>query len=99
MDGWTFLQRAVARSALPQGSRALIPVKRRPGAIENNELKIVNEPAGLIEFQPKGYLRPKATLAVVFASEAALAEKVTLVARQPCNIYGLWDEILDIAVT
>ena len=67
--------------------------------IEYIELAIGNEPAGRIEFQPKGYLKPKAAFTVVVPKEAALTGKVTLVAFQRCNLHGLWESNLDISVS
>lgn len=66
--------------------------------IEYIELNIGNEPAGRAELQSKGYLKPKVTFTVVLSKEAAPAGKVTLVARQLCNLHGLWEGSLDIAV-
>jgi superoxide reductase len=67
--------------------------------IEYIELGIGNEPAGRIDLQPKGYLKPKAVFTVVLGSDAASAGKVTLVARQRCNLHGLWEGSLDIVLT
>ncbi|HEX2767949.1 MAG TPA: class II SORL domain-containing protein [Geobacteraceae bacterium] len=67
--------------------------------IEYIELKIGNEPAGRIDLQPKGYLKPKVIFTVTLPREAAPEGKVTLVARQHCNLHGLWEGNLDIAVT
>lgn len=67
--------------------------------IEYIELNIGNEPAGRVELQPKGYLKPKVAFTVVLPKEAASAGKVTLVARQNCNLHGLWEGSLDISVT
>jgi superoxide reductase len=66
--------------------------------IEYIELAIGNEPAGRIDFQPKGYLRPRAVFTVALPAEAASAGKVTLLARQRCNLHGLWEGSLDITV-
>ena len=67
--------------------------------IEYVELQIGNEPAGRADFQPKGYLKPKAAFTVVLPKEAAPTGKVTLVATQRCNLHGYWESSLDIAVT
>jgi superoxide reductase len=67
--------------------------------IEYVELSLGNEPAGRADFQPKGYLKPKVVFTVVVPKEAAPAGKLTLVARQRCNLHGLWEGTLDIAVT
>ena len=63
------------------------------------ELSIGNEPAGKVELQPKGYLHPKVAFTVVIPRDAAPAGKVTLVAKQECNLHGLWEGNLDVAVT
>jgi superoxide reductase len=67
--------------------------------IEYIELSIGNEPAGRVAFQPKGYLQPKVTFTVVVPKEAAPAGKVTLMAKQHCNLHGLWEGGLDVTVT
>jgi superoxide reductase len=67
--------------------------------IEHVSLSIGNEPAGRIDFQSKGYLKPKATFTVVLAKESAPSGKVTLVAHQRCNLHGYWEGTLDITVT
>lgn len=66
--------------------------------IEYIELGIGNEPAGRIDFQSKGYLKPKAEFTVVLSADAASAGKVTLLARQRCNLHGLWEGSLDVAM-
>jgi superoxide reductase len=66
--------------------------------IEFIQLDIGNEPAGRIDFQPRGYLQPKATFTVTLAKESAPSGKVTLVAHQRCNLHGYWEGNLDITV-
>ena len=66
--------------------------------IEYIELAIGNEPAGRIDLQPKGYLKPKVTFMVTLPKEAAPSGKVTLVASQRCNLHGLWESSMDISV-
>jgi superoxide reductase len=66
--------------------------------IEYIELAIGNEPAGRIDMQPKGYLKPKVTFMVVLPKEAAPSGKLTLVASQRCNLHGLWESSVDISV-
>jgi superoxide reductase len=66
--------------------------------IEYIELSIGNEPAGRIDLQAKGYLKPKVIFTVTLPREAAPEGKVTLVARQHCNLHGLWEGSLDITV-
>ena len=66
--------------------------------IEYIELAIGNEPAGRIDIQPKGYLKPKVTFVVVLPKEAAPSSMVTLVASQRCNLHGLWESSIDISV-
>jgi len=62
-------------------------------------LSIGNEPAGRLDLQPKGYVKPKVSFNVVIPKESAPAGRVTLVARQECNLHGLWEGTFDIAVT
>lgn len=66
--------------------------------IENIELAIGNEPAGRIDMQAKGYLKPKASFTLSLPKEAAPAGKVTLVASQRCNLHGYWEATFDITV-
>ena len=66
--------------------------------IEYIELNIGNEPAGKVDFQPKGYLKPRATFTVVLTKEAAPSGKATLVAHQRCNLHGYWEGSMDIEV-
>ena len=67
--------------------------------IEFISLEIGNEPAGRVDFQPRGYLSPKATFTVTLPKESAPSGKVTLVAHQRCNLHGYWEDTLDIAVS
>jgi len=67
--------------------------------IEFIDLNIGNEPAGRIDFQPRGYLAPRVTFTVVLTKDAAPAGKVTLLAHQRCNLHGYWEGSLDITVT
>lgn len=66
--------------------------------IEYIELAIGNEPAGRLEFQPRGFMKPKATFTVALPKEIAPNGVITLVAFQRCNLHGLWESTLDIAV-
>ncbi len=67
--------------------------------IEFIELNIGNEPAGRIDFQPRGYLSPKTTFVVTLTKESAPLGKVTLIAHQRCNLHGYWEGSLDLTVT
>ncbi len=67
--------------------------------IEFIELRLGNEPAGRVDLQPIGYLMPKVSFTMVIPKEAAPAGKVTLLARQHCNLHGLWEGNLDITVS
>jgi superoxide reductase len=67
--------------------------------IEFIELNIGNEPAGRVDFESKGYLKPRATFTVVLTKEAAPNGKVTLIAHQRCNLHGYWEGSMDISVT
>ena len=66
--------------------------------IEYIALAIGNEPAGRIDLQPNGFLKPKVTFMVVLPKEAAPSGKVTLVASQRCNLHGSWESSSDISV-
>jgi superoxide reductase len=67
--------------------------------IEYIELNIGNEPAGRVDFQPRGFLKPKAAFTVTIPRETAHNGKLTLVARQMCNLHGLWESDFEIIVT
>ncbi len=62
------------------------------------ELNIGNEPAGRVDFQPKGYLQPKAVFTVVLPKESAPNGMVTLVAHQRCNLHGYWEGVKNVKV-
>jgi len=66
--------------------------------IQNIELNIGNEPAGRIDFQPKGYLKPKASFTVVLGQEFVAAGRATLVAYERCNLHGYWEGSVDVKV-
>lgn len=67
--------------------------------IEFIALNIGNEPAGRVDFQPKGYLKPKVTFTVVLTKDDAPSGKITLVAHQRCNLHGYWEGSMDLKVT
>ena len=67
--------------------------------IQYIELNIGNEPAGRVDLQPRGFLSPKVTFTVVIPKDAAPAGKVTLIAHERCNLHGLWEGSVDVAVT
>jgi superoxide reductase len=67
--------------------------------IEYIELSAGNEPAGKLDFQARGFLKPKCSFTVVVPKEAAPAGKITLVAAQRCNLHGYWESSMDIVVT
>ena len=66
--------------------------------IESIELNIGNEPAGRIDLQAKGYLHPKVSFTVVLPKDAAPSGKVTLIARQRCNLHGYWESSQDVTI-
>jgi superoxide reductase len=66
--------------------------------IEFIELKVGNEPAGRVEFQSRGFLQPRTTFAMTISRDAAPNGKLTLVARQMCNLHGLWEAQFDIKI-
>jgi superoxide reductase len=66
--------------------------------IEYIELAIGNEPVGRVDFQPRGFMKPKATFTIALPKEVAPTGIVTLVAFQRCNLHGLWESTLDITV-
>lgn len=66
--------------------------------IEFIQLSIGNEPAGRVDFQPSGFLKPKSTFTVVVKKEDAPEGKVTLLASQRCNLHGYWEADKNIIV-
>ncbi len=67
--------------------------------IEYIELSVGNEPAGKVDFQARGFLKPKCSFTIVLPKEAVPAAKITLVAAQRCNLHGYWEGTLDVVVT
>lgn len=66
--------------------------------IEHIEFAIGNEPAGRVDFQPRGFMKPEASFTVVLPKDVAPSGKVTLVASQRCNLHGYWESSVDISV-
>jgi|WetSurMetagenome_2_1015567.scaffolds.fasta_scaffold67194_2 superoxide reductase len=67
--------------------------------IEFLDLRLGNQPIARADFQPVAYLTPKVTFNVIIPKDAAPDGKATLVARQNCNLHGLWESSLNIAVS
>jgi superoxide reductase len=67
--------------------------------IEFIELRLGNQPVARADLQPAGYVAPRVTFNVVIPKEAAPEGKTTLVARQNCNLHGLWEGSINIAVS
>ena len=67
--------------------------------IEYIELNIGNEPAGVAQLQSNGFLKPQVVFTVALTRAAAMTGKVTLMARERCNLHGLWEGSLDVLVT
>ena len=67
--------------------------------IEYIELRLGNQPIARADLQPAGYLVPKITFNVVIPKEAAPEGNATLVARQNCNMHGLWEASINITVS
>ncbi len=67
--------------------------------IEYVALNVGNEPAGRVDFQSRGYLKPRASFTVVLGKDLATAGKVTLVAYQRCNLHGYWEGSAEVKVT
>ena len=63
------------------------------------EWRLKSEPAGRVDFQSKGYLKPAARFTVILPADAGTAGKLTLMASQRCNLHGLCEGSLDIAVS
>jgi len=66
--------------------------------IEYVELNIGNEPVAKADFQSNGFSKPKVSFTVAVSKEAAPSGRITLLARQRCNLHGLWEGAFDIAV-
>jgi superoxide reductase len=66
--------------------------------IEYIELAIGNEPVGRVDFQPRGFMKPKVTFTVEIPKDVAPNGTITLVATQRCNLHGLWESTANIAV-
>lgn len=66
--------------------------------IEHISLDIGNEPAGVIDLQPRGYLNPKVSFTVMLTKEEVPGGKVTLFVHHRCNLHGYWEGSRDISV-
>jgi superoxide reductase len=66
--------------------------------IEFVDLRLGNQPLARADFQPAGYLAPKVTFNVIIPKDAASEGKATLVAKQNCNLHGLWESSINITV-
>ena len=66
--------------------------------IQYVELKVGNESAGRLDFQPKGYLKPKAVFTVIVGKELAQSGKVGIVALERCNMHGCWENTFEVKV-
>jgi superoxide reductase len=62
------------------------------------ELSFGYEPAGRVGLQSKGYLKPRVSFTLVIPKEAAPSGKASLVAKQECNLHGLWEGTTTISV-
>jgi superoxide reductase len=62
------------------------------------ELSVGNEPVGKVDLQSKGYLKPHVVFTMALPKTSAPAGVVTIVARQECNLHGIWEETFNIAV-
>jgi superoxide reductase len=66
--------------------------------IQYIELSIGNDPAGRLDLQPKGYMKPKVVFTISIPKDSAPTGKVTLMARQHCNLHGLWEGSIDLTI-
>lgn len=66
--------------------------------IEYIELAIGNESVGRVNFQSRGFLKPKATFNIALTKELAPNGLVSLIVYQRCNLHGLWESTVDIEV-
>jgi superoxide reductase len=66
--------------------------------IEFIELAIGNEPVGRVDFQPRGFMKPKAVFTIALPKDIAPNGTFTLVAFQRCNLHGLWESTVDINI-
>ena len=67
--------------------------------IQYIELNIGNEPAGRLDFQARGFMKPTAVFTITIPKELVATGKLTLLAREQCNLHGLWETRFDIAVS
>lgn len=59
--------------------------------IEYIELNVGNQPAGRINQPANGFLQPKVAFTVVLDKAAAKHGKLSLIARERCNLHGYWE--------
>ena len=65
--------------------------------IEYIHLNIGNQPAGMITFRSHGYLNPSARFDVVLGEDLK-GKKVSLIARERCNLHGIWERYVNVEV-
>ena len=65
--------------------------------IEYLQLNIGNEPAGTVNFQSQGYLKPKAKFTVVLGDRLK-GKTVSLVIQEKCNLHGIWENSTNVEV-
>jgi len=65
--------------------------------IENIKIAIGNEPAGMLTFQPQGYLKPEGKFNLAL-DEKLKGKTVSLVVQAHCNLHGIWESYVNVEV-
>lgn len=65
--------------------------------IEYIQLNIGNEPAGTLHMQPQGYMIPEARFDLKLG-DTLKGTTVSLVVQEKCNLHGIWESNVNVAV-
>lgn len=65
--------------------------------IESMVIKIGNEPAGTLFFQPRGFMTPEGRFNLMLGEDLK-GQTVSLVVQDQCNLHGIWEGYVNIDV-
>jgi superoxide reductase len=65
--------------------------------IENLQINIGNEPAGMLTFDSQGYMKPESRFNLVL-DEKLKGKTVSLIVQDQCNLHGIWESYVNVEV-
>jgi len=65
--------------------------------IETVQINIGNEPAGLLSLQSQGFMKPVVRFHLML-DESLKGKTVSLVVQDKCNLHGIWEAYVNVAV-